>query len=390
LSIDLLLIAVLASFAAGCVILLTAPWHRRWTADHAGSGVQKQHHGAPARVGLIPILVGCAAVLCLRAYRGEADALRLDVLLLLCAMPAALMGLLEDVTKKVRARWRLLAPALGTVAAIVWLNAVIPPLGVPVLDTLLSYWPIAVLATLLMVVGFTHAMNIVDGLNGLSSGLAMLMLLATAWAAHGAHDPFITQAALMLAAAILGFWLLNFPRGKMFLGDGGAYFLGFVLALLWVLLLVRNPGQISVWFVLALAVHPTVETIFSIARRRFLRARPRAATAPDRLHLHSLVFRRRARPLQTQAQRAERPWAMNAVASAGLLVYAAVPMAFASISPASHWWNLVVLAVGMGGYFYLFNHMTALKGRGAGRRSKPSPAKRQVVPSQLMRSGLGK
>lgn len=230
---DLLVVACVSSLLAGALIVWTQPLHARWTGDHADSGVQKHHDGSPPRVGLVPVLVGCLAALAVMTLRGQSDLLKPDWLLLACALPAALCGFLEDVTKKIRARWRLLAPTVGTVAAIVWLDATIPALGAPVLDTLLSYWPIAVLATVLMVVGFTQAMNIVDGLNGLSSGLAMLMLLATAWAAYGVHDPFITRAALLLAAAVLGFWLLNFPRGRMFLGDGGAYFLGFMLALLW-------------------------------------------------------------------------------------------------------------------------------------------------------------
>jgi UDP-GlcNAc:undecaprenyl-phosphate/decaprenyl-phosphate GlcNAc-1-phosphate transferase len=390
LSVDLILVVCGASVLAGVFVLLTAPWHRQWTADHAASGIQKQHHGSPSRIGLVPILAGCIAGLCFLAYRGQSELIKLDLLLLACALPAALTGLLEDVTKKIRARWRLLAPTLGTIAAIIWLDAAIPALGVPVLDSLLAYWPIAVLATILMVVGFTQAMNIVDGLNGLSSGLAMLMLLVTAWVAHGVHDPFVTRAALILAAAILGFWLLNFPRGLMFLGDGGAYFLGFMLALLWLLLLARHPGQVSVWFVMAVAVHPTMETVFSIVRRRFLRARPRPATAPDRLHLHTLMFRRRTRPLLTPAQRAQRPWAMNALASAVLLVGASVPMVLAGLNPASHWWNFGVMIAGTVGYLVLFRRITAFKGRPFFVSPAVKPEAAPLPATRLARSGSGK
>lgn len=358
---------VSASLAVGLLVLATAPWHRRWSADHAGSGVQKHHHGAPPRIGLLPILAGCVLGIFYFEPAGQEDTAALFALLLACALPAALMGLLEDVTKRVRARWRLLAPALGCALAMGVLGAVIPALGVPGLDGLLAFWPVAALGTVLMVVGFTQAMNIVDGLNGFSAGLTVLMLAATAWAAHVAGDVFVMNACLTLAAAVLGFLMLNFPRGWMFLGDGGAYFLGYMLATLWILLLVRNPGAVSVFFVLAVAAHPTIETIFSIVRRRLIRKRPRPATAPDRLHLHTLIFRRRTRPLWAPHQRRANPWAMNALATALLLVPVAAQVLLASMIPSSALWGLAVMVLSLGVYLFQFYRVVAFKSRSTPR-----------------------
>jgi UDP-N-acetylmuramyl pentapeptide phosphotransferase/UDP-N-acetylglucosamine-1-phosphate transferase len=75
----------------------------------------------------------------------------------------------------------------------------------------------------------------------------------------------------------------------IFLGDGGAYFLGFYVAELSILLLARNP-QVSPLFPLLVCVYPVFETLFSIYRRRFLRAVP--PSMPDGIHLHSLIYRR--------------------------------------------------------------------------------------------------
>ncbi|MGH8511952.1 MAG: hypothetical protein ACREU8_11395, partial [Gammaproteobacteria bacterium] len=63
----------------------------------------------------------------------------------------------------------------------------------------------------------------------------------------------------------------NYPRGKVFLGDAGAYFIGFMYAQLSIQLVARNAG-ISPWFVVALAAYPIVETLFSIYRRKIVRA----------------------------------------------------------------------------------------------------------------------
>jgi UDP-N-acetylmuramyl pentapeptide phosphotransferase/UDP-N-acetylglucosamine-1-phosphate transferase len=75
--------------------------------------------------------------------------------------------------------------------------------------------------------------------------------------------------ALALAGigAVLGFFLWNFPAGLIFLGDGGAYFLGFYVAEVSILLLVRNP-EVSPLFPLLVCIYPVFETLFSIYRRR--------------------------------------------------------------------------------------------------------------------------
>lgn len=354
----------LLSFAAAGLVVLTAPWHARWTADVPGRGIQKHHHGSPPRVGLAPIVVGCVLAWCLViGSEPKDDAGELFPRLLLCGLPAALMGLLEDITKRVRARWRLLAPAMGCAAAMWLLNAVVPNTGIPVVDSLMAWWPVAVALTLLLVVGFTQAMNIVDGLNGLASGLAMTMLAVTAVVAHRVGDAAVLTIALALMASVVGFYLFNFPLGRLFLGDGGAYFLGFMLVELWILLVVRNPGEVSPWFVVALAAHPTVETVFSIIRRRVLRHRPRNATAPDRLHLHTLALRRRARPLLGRSLSLGLPWLPNALASSVLLAVSTLFMLLAALTPGSQVWNLFVLIAFSMVYLMLFRRMALFKGR---------------------------
>src|SRR5258707_10042434 len=95
----------------------------------------------------------------------------------------------------------------------------------------------------------------------------------------------------MLGAG-LEFMAWNYPKGKIFLGDGGAYLLGFWLAELAVLLVARNP-DVSPWFPLLLLVYPIFETLFSIYRRCFLHGR--SSGDADALHFHQLIYKRLAR-----------------------------------------------------------------------------------------------
>ena len=102
-------------------------------------------------------------------------------------------------------------------------------------------------------------------------------------------DHAIMTAALAMIGALLGFLIWNYPRGLIFLGDGGAYFIGFWIAELSILLTLRNPS-VSVWFPLLLCMYPIFETLFSIYRRVVLRRSHPGV--PDSSHLHHLIYKR--------------------------------------------------------------------------------------------------
>ena len=99
--------------------------------------------------------------------------------------------------------------------------------------------------------------------------------------------------------ALAGFLVWNYPRGRIFLGDAGAYFIGFMYAELSIRLITRNSG-ISAWYVTMLAGYPIVDTLFSMYRRGLIQGRK--LMAPDALHLHSLVFRRVAMPIERRVK----------------------------------------------------------------------------------------
>ena len=99
-------------------------------------------------------------------------------------------------------------------------------------------------------------------------------------------DALVVLLCLIFFLSTLGLFLLNFPWGKIFLGDGGAYFQGHCLSWIAILLMVRNP-EITAWCILLIFFWPVVETIFSIYRRVY---RKKSASLADREHFHQLVF----------------------------------------------------------------------------------------------------
>ena len=118
--------------------------------------------------------------------------------------------------------------------------------------------------------------------------MGLLAAIGLAIVAAAMDDALVFPAACALAASIGGFLLVNYPRGRIFLGDGGAYLVGLLLAELSVLLVHRN-SEVSAWFPLVLLAYPIWETIFSMYRRK---VRGQSTGQADALHLHTLVYRR--------------------------------------------------------------------------------------------------
>ena len=143
--------------------------------------------------------------------------------------------------------------------------------------------------TLLVVAGFTHSVNIVDGFHGLACGLAVIALSGLAFLANKVGDTLLLQMCLTSLAVVLGFFVFNWPKGAIFLGDAGAYLIGFWVVELGILLALRNP-QVSPMAPVVAGLLPLIETLFSIYRRNIVRNHP--VNQPDALHLHTLVYRR--------------------------------------------------------------------------------------------------
>lgn len=287
------LIAFCLSLSVALALVATARLHRRWTADAPGSGPQKLHAVAVPRVGGLAIMIGFTAAISLARLQVNNDGAPPSTAWVTGWFIVALFvpfaaGLLEDLTKAVGARWRLVATFIGAAVAWHFCGAHLMRFAVPPLDALLAHYPSAsFVATLFCVGAIANAYNLADGLNGLLSGLSVVACAAIACAALTTNDHFLATATLTLAAAVAGYAVFNFPRARLFCGDGGAYLLGSAISLFAILLCARHP-IISPWFVFALVLYPFLDTTSAIVRRV---ARRRPIMSPDAEHLHTLLAR---------------------------------------------------------------------------------------------------
>lgn len=284
------LILLLTAFAIAWIIcwliIRYEHLHAHFSHDHTTGGPQKYHAQPTPRIGGVAIFLGLVTAGGTMAFDDALISEYTFGLLLMAGIPAFFGGLAEDATKKVGVLERLLLTMLSGACAAWLLGAVINRLDVPAIDHALVWIPLAVIFTIFAVGGVANSINIIDGYNGLASGFAIIVLIAMAYVANAVGDRLILSTSLALAGALLGFLVWNWPSGKIFLGDGGAYLVGFILAELSVLIVVRNPA-VSPWFPLLLLAYPIFETLYSIYRRKL--KHDLSPGQPDNQHLHQLI-----------------------------------------------------------------------------------------------------
>ena len=182
---------------------------------------------------------------------------------------------------------RLLAAVVASLCAIFLLGVWLPRVDIPVIDMAMSYWFVGVPITLLVTAGVANGFNLIDGVHGLATLTGIGAALSLASIADNAGLAAIMQLNMMLAAGLVGFLILNFPMGRIFLGDAGAYTIGFVISWLGIAILINAP-DVSAWAIFLTVFWPIADTLLAVWRRSRRKAN---AMAPDRLHVHQMVMR---------------------------------------------------------------------------------------------------
>ena len=258
---------------------------KRWKIglDNDTSGPQKFHKEPVPRIGGISVYI--AILLTILIFKNKTG-----MYLIVASVPAFLGGLLEDLTGGVGAKNRLFLTMVSAGIGILLLDARVKRIDIPIFDKFLyDGILLSVIFTLFAVGGLSHGINMIDGFNGISGGVTILIGLSIAIVGVFVHDENITFLSLLLVFAIVGFLIFNFPKGKVFLGDGGAYFIGFFIGEILVIL-VNNHTEVSAWFPMVVLSYPVTEVFFSIYRKKILMKR--SPMSPDKLHLHMIVYKR--------------------------------------------------------------------------------------------------
>ena len=146
----------------------------------------------------------------------------------------------------------------------------------------LNFGFLSIPLTILWIVGITNAINLIDGLDGLAAGVSSIALITLAGMAFIMGNMFVLAIAGILAAATIGFLFYNFHPAKIFMGDTGALFLGFMISVL-ALLGFKNITVISLIIPVIMLGVPISDTFFAIVRRVRMKKK---WSDPDKSHLH--------------------------------------------------------------------------------------------------------
>jgi UDP-GlcNAc:undecaprenyl-phosphate/decaprenyl-phosphate GlcNAc-1-phosphate transferase len=283
--IQTLAISCLISGSACLIIMLGfSKATAKSTTRNDTSAVQAAHTRPTPRIGGLAIVLGLV-VASLSVF--ISDTVSTHVALLSSALPVFVVGMAEDLGRLASPRNRLLAAAVSGALFVLLMRQWIPRTDIPILDLAMLWTPFAISLSLFLSVGISHAFNLIDGLNGLAATAAVAVSLALALVGHQAGLSEHRNFLFILGASIAGFLVLNFPFGKIFLGDAGAYVIGHLLvwtsiSILW------NAPSVTPLAVLLIFFWPIADTVMAILRRY---SAGKSITQPDRLHFHQLVMR---------------------------------------------------------------------------------------------------
>lgn len=349
----IVIITFFLSIATTLITLRYKHLHSHLSNDSEMSGPQKFHKTAVPRIGGACIYLSLLISSLILFYQNKIYATLF--LLILCGFPCFAIGLIEDLRKNISVKIRFLGIIFSSILSGIFLNTWITKTGVPIIDQLLSVQIICVIFTCFCITGIANAYNIIDGFNGLSSMVALITIIAIGFISFKVGAHVTTICTLIIASGILGFFIFNFPQGLIFLGDGGAYLIGYIVGCLSILLVNENPS-VSPFFAILVNAYPITETIFSIFRKI---SQGKSPTVPDGIHLHSLIYRKLIK--FTKPYSNPKKWRLNKNARTSPYLWL---LSTLSTFPAIIWWNnsiYLVVSISFFAIIYIFLYISLVK-----------------------------
>jgi len=285
-----LLMSSLISIIFIIIILKTKPYHIKYTKDFT-IGPQKIHSYNAPRIGGLAVFISLILTLFIKYIENDFIILKdyeFIYYFILCSLPVFFIGIIEDLTKKITANIRLLFILFSSALSIYLLPIDLNKFNYYNINTVL-FTVTSFIFFSFSITGLTNAYNIIDGFNGLTSMIAILVLASITYVCFKNNDYQLMYLSIILIGSLIGFFIFNYPYGFIFLGDCGAYLIGYSIAIISILLVQRNIS-VSPLYALVVNAYPIIETIFSIWRRNSNGRK--SITKADGIHFHSLIYRR--------------------------------------------------------------------------------------------------
>ncbi len=246
------------------------------------NSVQKIHDGNIPRIGGLSVMLALITTAYLNSQTPLSDFL---IKITISAMPLFFIAFIEDIYHSIKPSMRLLAVCISGILFVYLTGTSLNKLQTPGLDFLVQFSFFSFLFTVFAITAMTNAFNIIDASNGITTFTFIIALASLFLTSYIYQDLFIRCLIISLGILPIGFLLFNFPFGKIFLGDSGAYLLGFLISCLIITFFVRHP-EAPKWLAVLILAYPFFELIFSFLRKILFRKSP---FEPDEKHLHLMV-----------------------------------------------------------------------------------------------------
>lgn len=194
-------------------------------------------------------------------------------------------SMLEDINIQTKPLLRLFLILL-TSFLLIYNLTILPVFNMGFLDNFFNNFYFQLVFFTLAIATVTNGQNIIDGTNGLSALTSLAIFTSLLILGLQIQDEKLVNTTLLIISLLIGFLMLNYPYGKIFLGDTGSYFLGLLSAYLVVDVFSKNPSLPS-WSAVTILFYPTLEVLFSYFRKLSQRRSP---FSPDNKHLHLKIY----------------------------------------------------------------------------------------------------
>jgi len=274
----------LSFFLNGLVAYL---WHKKFYQKlglKTYQAVQRIHLNETPRLGGLIFVISLFSFV---SYSNLNESILLLKLILVCLIPIIIVGFKEDIFHNVDPAIRLLALLfVGGLFAAKYPGPFPNLTDIPLVSKfLMMQGGISIFYILSMTV-IANGMNLIDGVNGLCGVVALSILSSLLFLSYKTNDITLLPLIFSVMLLLIPFILINYPYGKIFLGDLGAYSLGLILSILTIVLFGRHP-EISPWGAVLILIYPFTEIVFSLLRRIL---KGTSIYHPDTSHLHLRLF----------------------------------------------------------------------------------------------------
>ena len=262
-------------------------WHKKFYRNlglKTYRAFQRIHLNETPRLGGFIFILSLVSLV---AFSNTNESIQSLKIILICLIPIIVIGIKEDLFHNVEPAIRLLA-----LLFVGWLfraqfTGPLPVLtDIPFIGKLLLLQGGISIFYILSMTAVANGMNLIDGVNGLCGAVALSILSALLFLSYKTSDITMLSLIFSVILLIIPFMLMNYPYGRIFLGDLGAYSLGLIVSMLTIILFGRHP-EISPWGAVLILIYPVTEVVFSLLRRMLKGV---SIYHADTAHLHLKLF----------------------------------------------------------------------------------------------------